>query len=73
MQTILQVDLKLTAFKESKTQLLSQTTKAKQLSKAELLLDKLKGGAQPTVLWTHEKLFTVQAMHNNQNNQIYAQ
>ena len=57
MQTILQVDLKLTAFKESKAQLLSQTTKAKWLSRAKLLLDKLKGGTQLPVLWTDEKLF----------------
>ena len=59
MQTILQVDLKL-----------SQTTKAKKLSRAKLLLDKLNDGMQPPVLWTDEKLFKVQAIHNNQNNQF---
>ena len=70
MQTILQVDLKLTAFKKSKAQLLSQTTKTKRLSRAKLLLDKLNDGNQPPVLWTDEELFTVQTLHNNQNNQI---
>ena len=69
MQTIIQVDLKLTAFKKTKAQLLSQTRK--WLSRAKLLLEKLKGGTQPPVLWTDEKLFTVQAIHNNQNDQIY--
>ena len=50
MKSILQVDLKLTAFKKSKAQLLSQTTKAKRLSRAKLLLDELKDGTQPPVL-----------------------
>ena len=73
MQTILQVDLKLTAFKKGKAQLLSQTTKAKRLRRVKLLLDKLKDGTQPPVLWTDEKLFTVLAIHNNKNNRIYTQ
>ena len=73
MQTILQVDLKFTAFKKRKAQLLSQTTKAKQLSKANFLLYKLKNSTQPPVLWTDEELFIVQAIYNNQNNRIYAQ
>ena len=73
MQTKIQIDLKLTAFKKSKAELLSQTTKAKQLSRAKLLLDKLKDATQFSVLWTDEKLFTVQAIHNNQNDRIYAQ
>ena len=63
MQTILQVNLKITAFKKSKAQLLSQTINAKRLSKAKLLLDKFKDGTQPPVLWTDEKLFTVQGIH----------
>ena len=72
MQTILQVHQKLTTFKKRKAQLLSQTTKAKQLSRAKLLLDKLKDGTQPLVLWIAEKLFTLQTIHNNQNDWIYA-
>ena len=51
-------------------QLLLQTTKAKRLSRTKLLLDKLKDGTQPPVLWTDEKLFTVQAIHNNQNDRV---
>ena len=72
MQTVLQVDLKLTAFKKLKAQLLSQTIKAKWLSRAKMLLDKLKDGMQPPVLWTDEKLFILQAIHNNQSKRIYA-
>ena len=36
-------------------------------------MDKPKDGTQLPVLWNDEKLFTVQAIHNNQNNRIYAQ
>ena len=35
-------------------------------------MEKLEDGMQPLVLWTDEKLFTVQAMHNHQNDWIYA-
>ena len=35
-------------------------------------MEKLEDGMQPPVLWTDEKLFTVQAVHNHQNDRIYA-
>ena len=71
MQTVLQIDLNLSPFKKSKAQMLSQTAQTKRLSRAKLLLEKLKDGRQPPVIWTDEKLFTVQAIHNHQNDWIY--
>ena len=72
MQTALKIDFNLSPFKKIKAQVLSQTVKTKRLSRAKLLLEKLKDGRQPPVLWTDEKLFTVQAIHNHQNDRIYA-
>ena len=59
-------------YKINKAQLLSQTTKTKRLLRAKLLLENLRDGTQPSFLWTDEKLFTVQAVYNPQNNRIYA-
>ena len=72
MQTVLKNDLNVSSFKKSKAQVLSQTVKAKRMSRAKLLLEKLKDDSQPPVLWTDEKLFTVQAVHNHQNDRIWA-
>ena len=72
MQTALKMDLNLSPFKKSKAQMLSQTVKAKRTSQAKLLLEKLKDGRQPPVLWTDRKLLTVHVIHNHQNDCIYA-
>ena len=41
------------------------------MSRAKLLQE-LNDGTHPPMLWTDKKLFTIQAVHNHQNNQIYA-
>jgi len=46
--------------------------KTKRQQGTKLLLEKLRDGKQPPVLWTDEKLFKVQAVLNHQNDQIYA-
>ena len=72
MQTVLKNNLNLSSYKFTKAQLLSQATRTKRLQSAKLLLENLRDGKQPSVLWTDEKLFTVQAVHNSQNDRIYA-
>ena len=72
MQTVLTNDLNLSPYKTTKAQLLPQATKTKRLQRAKLLLENLRDGTQPPVLWTDEKLFTAQAVHNPQNDRIYA-
>ncbi|XP_076067677.1 uncharacterized protein LOC143040467 [Oratosquilla oratoria] len=72
MQNVLKKDLCLKPYKKTKVQLLSQATKTKRLARGKLLLEKLENGTQPPVLWTDEKLFTVKAVHNHQNDRIYA-
>ena len=51
--------------KFTKRHLLSEATKKKRLDRAKVLVKKLVDGTQPQVLWTDEKLFTVQAVHNH--------
>ena len=54
--------------------LLDQTIQALEChcTCCQLLLENLRDGTQPPVLWTIEKLFTVQAFRNPQNDRIYA-
>ena len=72
MQTVLKNDLNLSPYKIIKGQLLSQATKTKRPQRAKLLLENLRDGMQPPVVWADEKLFSVQAVHNPQNDRIYA-
>ena len=72
MQTVMKIDLSQSPFKKSKARVLSQTEKVKSLSRAKLLFEELKDDRQSPVLLTDKTLFTVQAIHNHQNDRIYA-
>ena len=71
MRRVLRDDLKVKPFKITKRQLLSDATKKKRLERSKLLLKKILDDTQPTVLCTDEKLFTVQTIHNSQNDRIW--
>ena len=71
MQRLLKDDLHVYPYKFTKRQLLSNATKKKRLDRAKVLIKRLVVGMQPQVLWTDEKLFTVQAIHNHQNDRIW--
>ena len=73
IQNVLKKDLKCLPYKKVKKQLLSEATREKRLTRACLLLQCLADYTQPTVLWTDEKLFTVQAVHNAQNDRVWRQ
>ena len=72
VQNVLEKDLKCYPYKKVKQQLLSGPTHKKRLKRARLLLHHLQDCMQPPVLWTNEKLFTVQAIHNAQNDRVWA-
>ena len=72
VQHVIKKDLKLSPYKKTKAQLLTPAAKTKRLQRAKLLLKNLRDGTQPPVMWTDEKLFTVQAVHNHQNGWIWA-
>ena len=69
MQRVL-VNVKVKLYKITKRQLLSDTTKKKRYERSKMFLNKLLDGMHPQVLYTDEKLFAVQAIHNSQNDQI---
>ena len=71
MQRILKDDLQSYPYKFTKRHLLSEATKKKRLDRAKVLVKKLVDGTQLQVLWTDEKLFTVQAVNNHQNDRIW--
>ena len=71
MQRLLKDDLHVYPYKFTKRQLLSNATKKKRLDRAKVLIKRLVVGMWPQVLWTDEKLFTVQAIHNHQNDRIW--
>ena len=71
MRRLLKNNLQLKAYKITKRQLLSAATKKKRLERAKLVLNRLLDDTQPTILWTDEKLFTIQVMHNPQNDRIW--
>ena len=70
MQRLQKDDLHVYPYKFTKRQLLSNATK-KRLDRAKVLIKRLVVGMRPQVLWTDEKLFTVQAIHNHQNDRIW--
>ena len=72
MQRIVKKDLNLIPYKKVKVQLLSNATKAKRLTRSKVLLDEVRRGMKVPILFTDEKLFTIQSVHNTQNDRILA-
>ncbi len=72
MKRIVKKDLGLTPLKKVHTQLLSDMTKVKRLERSRILLKEIWGGMMGPIIWTDEKLFTVEAIHNVQNDCVLA-
>ncbi len=68
MCRIVKDDLGFTLHKKVRAQLLSAAMKAKRLHRRRLLLRKLCSGTVGPVMWSDEKFFTIEAIHNVQNN-----
>lgn len=71
MRNVIKKDLGMRPFKKTKRQLISAPTRAKRLMRAKLLRQQLQSASMPPVVWSDEKLFTVQAIHNSQNDRVY--
>ena len=67
---ICKIDLKMSPYKLQKRQLLSKPTIEKRLTRCKLLLQRIKDGTLPNIIFSDEKLFTVQQSHNHQNDRI---
>ncbi|QQP54705.1 Putative dde superfamily endonuclease [Caligus rogercresseyi] len=72
MRNLVKKDLGMTPRKKIMLQLLSEATIEKRRERGRILLNKLKSGTQGPVFYTDEKLFTVQAVYNSQNDRILA-
>eukprot|EP00095_Tigriopus_kingsejongensis_P001171 maker-scaffold415_size178368-snap-gene-0.24 protein:Tk01171 transcript:maker-scaffold415_size178368-snap-gene-0.24-mRNA-1 annotation:"hypothetical protein Y032_0655g1201" len=72
MWRLVRNDLGMFPFKKRSRQLLSEATKKKRLVRGREILQHLCQDRPPPVLWTDEKVFTVQAIHNSQNDRVLA-
>ena len=72
-QSIVKTDLKLSPLKMQTCQHLKELQKEKRLTRAKILLNKLKDGTDTSeVIFSEEKLLTVEAVCNRQNDRILA-
>lgn len=53
-------------------QLLSAASKQKRLDRGKKMLDDIKNSTDKVIIWSDEKIFSVQATLNSQNDRIYA-
>ena len=72
MQRIVETDLNLIPYNKVKVQLLLNGTKAKRLTRSKVLLGEVRCDMKLPIPFTDEKLFTIQSVHNTQNNRILA-
>lgn len=67
VQNIVKNKLKLRPYKIARAHFLNEPMKAKRLTKAQRMLRLVGGGRLERILFTDEKIFTVEPIHNRQN------
>lgn len=72
MQRIVKEDLELRPYKKQSRQLISEPSKKKRLDRGNLILQEMKRAAGKVLIWSDEKMFTVEAVTNKQNDRVYA-
>jgi inhibitor of nuclear factor kappa-B kinase subunit alpha len=72
VQRILKNHLGLKAFKLQKAHLLTDTMKATRLKMCKALKRRFAAGRHKSILFSDEKLFTIEQSHNHQNDRIWA-
>ena len=71
MRTIVKTDLKLSPFKLRKSQHLTVLQKKKRVNRSRLLLNLMKSGmCEEEIVFSDEKVFTVEAQFNHQNDRV---
>ena len=71
VRTIVEQDLKMSPYKIRTRQLLTDLQKQKRKERAKILLNRLKGGTEKgEIVFSDEKLFSVEAKFNTQNDRI---
>ena len=73
IRNIVKIDLKMSSFKMQTRQHLTDLQKEKRLARAKILLNKLKAGTDTNeIIFSDEKLFTVESIFNRQNDRVLA-
>ena len=73
IRNIVKIDLKMSSFKMQTRQYLTDLQKEKRLARAKILLNKLKAGTDTDeIIFSDEKLFTVESIFNRQNDRVLA-
>ena len=72
MKRVLKCNLDMKPFKYVRRQLLNSAQVQKRLVRGRKIKKLLSGAPRPTVIWTDEKIFTVQRVWNRQNDRIWA-
>ncbi|CAP36616.1 Protein CBG19348 [Caenorhabditis briggsae] len=67
VQSIVKKDLGLNSYRLLRGQYLTEQSKKNRLEKAKKLLDALKVRRLSEIIWTDEKIFTVEPLPNRQN------
>ena len=67
MRRVVHDDLKMSSFTLQKRQTLSAAVKQKRLERSKALLRELKSGTAGEIVWSDEKIFTVEMAHNRRN------
>ena len=72
MNRIVKEDLGLKAYKVQRRHLISAPSKLKRLDRGKKMLEEIHSAADNVFIWSDEKMFTVQAVTNIQNDRVYA-
>ena len=70
MRQLVHEDLKMSSFTLQKRQALSAVMKQKRLERSKILLKKFRSGMASKIIWSNEKIFTVEMAHNQRNDRI---
>ncbi len=72
MRKLVRDDLGMTPYRLQKRQALGAAQRKKRLARSKILAKVLSADTHPSIIWTDEKLFTVEAVHNTHNDRILA-
>ena len=70
MRRVVESDLKMSPYELQKRQLLSSLTIEKRVTRTRLLLNRIKEGMLPNIIFSDGKLFSVQLSRNHQNDPV---
>lgn len=73
LRRIVKQDLRLKALKMQHRHLISTASKKKRLDKGQMMLQEIQSAANKVLVWYDEKIFTVQAVVNSQNDRVCVQ